>query len=81
MNRSKPRTYVDEATYAVTGRQYVAPDQDGHMHVIVKSAELAGTNWNTYTGSTAGRWLISSREHRTLAAAKAHLLTVGGWAE
>lgn len=80
MNRSKPRTYVDEAAYAVTGRQYVAPDADGHLHVVVKNAELFGTNWDTYVGQN-GRWVKSSFEHRTLAAAKAHLLTVGGWAQ
>lgn len=75
-----PRKYVDPDIYATTGREYVQADADGTLHVIVKSAELAGTNWNTYVGGT-GVWRISSREHRTLAAARAHLATVGGWAE
>ena len=71
--------YVDPATYAVTGKQYVARDAEGHLHVIVKSEESPSMPWTTYTGSPGGVWVISSRYHKTLAQARAHLLTVSGW--
>jgi hypothetical protein len=74
------RTPVDPETYAVTGKQYTAPDSEGHLHVVVKSLESPSAPWTTYTGSAAGVWVITSRQHRTLADAKSHLLTVGGWA-
>jgi hypothetical protein len=70
---------IDPATYATTGREYTAIDADGNEHVIVKSAELAGTNWNTYFVHATGRVEISGREMRTLAAARAHVAQVGGY--
>jgi hypothetical protein len=73
------KIYVDAATYAVTGAQHVVPDSDGHLHIAARSEETPSAPWTTFTGGGPGIWVVSSRNHRTLAAAKAHLLTVGGW--
>lgn len=72
--------YIDPDVYAVTGAEYLQTDSEGMTHIIVKSAELAGTNWNTYVGGT-GVWRISSREHRTLKAARAAVKKMEGWKE